>query len=394
MSNVLTYYRSTAVCVSRRPGILPGPVPQYPSQLTPEQEVRLLHRSPCAPAPCAAVQRARLWLLAHQPPAWRNADLARQLGWTPATVRPGRRRWPTTEGWREAPRAGARRPCTALQRAQSTTLAWSAPRAHGQAWRRWAGETLAQGAVAPQDGARLSPGTVRAWLRQAKRPPWREHAWPPAPPGVDKAVPGLALSPHAPAGAAQGEAVVCRDATPSLQARPRVRATQAAAPGFPLHVAAREQRRGAGQRGGALLVAAGLTVARTRRGKTCAEGPAGLRAWCPSALGAGLHVVQLMLDQGSTHAPQLWGTWMASLALSLAVPLSWRPTHARWVDQVEGIFSKGQRDVRTPHDVPRTLALEKQRKPSVAALHRSPKPMPWTDTKTKLVAKFGTFPRI
>jgi hypothetical protein len=56
---------------------------------------------------------------------------------------------------------------------------------------------------------------------------------------VDKASPGLALYAHAPALAAQGEAVVCSDEQTSLQARQRVSATQAAAPGWPLHVADR-----------------------------------------------------------------------------------------------------------------------------------------------------------
>ena len=44
---------------------------------------------------------------------------------------------------------------------------------------------------------------------------------------------------HAQALAAQGEAVVCSDEKPSIQARQRVRATNAAAPGSPVHVAER-----------------------------------------------------------------------------------------------------------------------------------------------------------
>jgi hypothetical protein len=40
----------------------------------------------------------------------------------------------------------------------------------------------------------------------------------------------------------------------------------------------------------------------------------------------------------------------------------WLPTHASWLDQVEIIFSKVQRDLLTPNDFPSTLALEKQLK--------------------------------
>src|SRR5437870_13777851 len=92
MSKVLTYYSPTDLCIIRRTVIMPGPLPKYPIQLTPEQEVRLQHLSTCSTAPFAEVQRARLLLLAHHHPDWRNTDMARQVGCTPETVRQGRRR--------------------------------------------------------------------------------------------------------------------------------------------------------------------------------------------------------------------------------------------------------------------------------------------------------------
>lgn len=82
-------------------------------------------------------------------------------------------------------------------------------------------------------------------------------------------------------------------------------------------------------------------------------------------------------------------SWMASLALACEVRLYWLPTHASCLDQVEIIFSKVPRDVLTPHDFPSPLALEKQLKTSFDELTRHPKPMQWTYTKTKLLAKFG-----
>lgn len=90
----------------------------------------------------------------------------------------------------------------------------------------------------------------------------------------------------------------------------------------------------------ALLVASGVTFARTRRGKTFADFKAFLLALLQSALCAGLQVVHLMLDNGSTHDPKQLGPWMASLALSFEVRIYWLPTHASWLDQVEIIFSK------------------------------------------------------
>jgi len=52
-------------------------------------------------------------------------------------------------------------------------LAGSTPRAHGKPWPRWAGETLAQVAIAPQSVASIAPGTLRAWLRAEKSNPGR-----------------------------------------------------------------------------------------------------------------------------------------------------------------------------------------------------------------------------
>jgi DDE superfamily endonuclease len=140
----------------------------------------------------------------------------------------------------------------------------------------------------------------------------------------------------------------------------------------------------------ARLVASGVTCARTRSGKTFADCKAFLLEWFQSARCAGLQVVHRMLDNGSTHAPKPLRPWMASLALSFAVRLYWWPTHARWLDQVEIIFSKVQHDVLTPNDFPSTLALEKQLKTYFAELNRHPKPMQWTYTKTKLLTKVGT----
>jgi hypothetical protein len=239
---------------------------------------------------------------------------------------------------------------------------------------------------------RISPGTIRTWLRQDKIKPWRYHSWQHStdPQFVAKAAPVLDLYEHAQALAAQGEAVVCSDEKTSIQARQRVSTTKAAAPGFPLYIADRYKRMGAVQLFCALLVASGLTFARTRRGKTFAEFKAFLLDLFQSALCTGLKVVHLILDNGSTHAPKQLGTWIASLELSFAVKIYWLPTHASWLDQVELIFSKVQRDVLTPNDFPSTLALERQLQHYFADLNRHPKPIQWTYTTTKLMAKFGT----
>jgi hypothetical protein len=65
------------------------------------------------------------------------------------------------------------------------------------------------------------------------------------------------------------------------------------------------------------------------------------------------------------------------------------PTHARGLDPVALICRKGQRAGLTPNDVPSTLALEQNLQHYFADLNRHPKPMQWTYTKTKLMAKCG-----
>ena len=197
---------------------------------------------------------------------------------------------------------------------------------------------------------RIAPGTIRTWLRQDKIKPWRYHSWQHStdPQFVEQAAPVLDLYQHAQAVAAQGEAVVCSAEKTSLQARQRTSPTKAAASDLPVHVADRYKRMGAGQLFCALGVASGVTFARTRTGKKLADFKAFLLEFFRSVLCAGLTVVHLILDNGSTHAPKQLGTWIASLDLAFTVKIYGLPTHASWLDQVEIVFSKVQRDVLTP----------------------------------------------
>jgi hypothetical protein len=370
---------------------MPGPLPKYAINLTAEQEMCLQQLSACYTAPFAEVQRARILLLAHQRPAWRNADIGRQVGCAVNTVKRWRQRWQTTDALQDAPRTGCTRTFTPLQRTQIIALACSAPREHGKAWRRWSGEKLAEVAIEQQIVTSISPGTIRTWLRADKIKPWRYHSWQHSqdPQFVEKAAPVLDLYAQAPALAAQGEIVVCADEKTSIQARQRVSPTKAAAPGGVMQVADRYRRMGALQLFCALVVASGLTFARTRSGRKFADFKAFLLEFFQSALCTGRKVVHLILDNGSTHAPKQIGAWIASLQLSFEVRIYWLPTHASWLDQVEIIFSKVQRDVLTPNDFPSTLALEKNLQHYFDALNRHPKPIQWTYTKTKLMAKFG-----
>ena len=373
---------------------MPGPRPKYPITLTPEQEARLQHLSTCYMAPFAIVQRAQILLLAHRYPQWQNATIAQRLGCSVTTVKRWRQRGQTTDVLLDVPRAGRRRIFTALQRAQVVALACSAPQQYGKPWQRWSGEKLAEVAVEQQIVATISPSTIRRWLRADKIKPWRYHSWQHStdPQFVEKATPVLDLYAQAPALQTQGELTVCTDEKTSIQARQRVTPTKAPTPGEIMQVADRYKRMGALQLFCALVVASGLTFAQTRPTKKFADFKAFLREFLQSPVCASVKIVHLILDNGPTHAPKQLGTWLASLDLAFEVRLYWLPKYASWLDQVEIIFSKVQRDVLTPNDFPSLLALERNLHAYFTELNTHPKPIQWTYTKTKLLAKFSAPP--
>jgi len=373
---------------------MPGPRPKYAITLAPAQEARLQRLSTCYMAPFAVVQRAQILVLAHRHPEWQNATIARQVGCQVNTVKQWRQRWQTTDALHDAPRAGTRRTFTSLQRAQIVALACSAPRQYGKPWQRWSGEKLAQVAVEQGIVTAIAPGTIRSWLRADKIKPWRYHSWQHStdPQFVEKAVPVLDLYAHAPILQAQGELIVCADEKTSIQARQRVSPTKAAAPGQGLQVADRYKRMGALQLFCALVVASGLTFPQTRPTKKFVDFKAFLLAFFQSALCAGIKILHLILDNGPTHAPKQLSTWLASLELAFEVRIYWLPTHASWLDQVELLFSKVQRDLLTPNDFPSLVALERDVAAYFAELNLHPKPIKWTYTTTQLLAKFEAPP--
>jgi DDE superfamily endonuclease/Homeodomain-like domain len=369
---------------------MPGPQPKYPIHLSEAQVAQLTHLSLSYSAPYGEVQRARILCLAHRYPEWTNTQIAHEVGCCRDTVKVWRQRWCQAPTIHSAPRPGAPRRFPAVVRAQVTALACTTPRDQGHVWKRWSGEKLAHVAVEKGIVEVISASTIRRWLRQDKIKPWRYHSWQKStdPAFVAKATPVLDLYEHAQALAEEGEAVCCVDEKTSMQARQRVSETKTAVPGYPMQVADRYRRMGALQLFCALMVATGRTFARCRARKCFADFKAFLLEWFASALCQGLKVLPLILDNGSTHAPKQLGTWIASLQLAFEVRLYWLPTHASWLDQVEIIFSKVQREVLTPNDFPSTIALTRDLMAYFEELNRQPKPVQWTYTKAKLIAKF------
>lgn len=368
---------------------MPRLKPKYQIELTPEQVLELTKTTQTYTALYCEVQRAKILLLAHANHS--NAEIARRADCCVQTVRNWRKRWPERQSLRDAERNGSPRKITATERAAVTALACSPPSDHGEVSKRWTADRLAEVSVKEGSVETISGSSVRRLLSEEKIKPWRYHSWQKStdPDFAARAAPVLDLYQTAQADAQQGVLTVCADEKPSIQARQRIDQTKPAISGHPVRVADRYKRMGAVQLFCALVVASGLTFTRTFARKCFAQFKEFLLGLFASSICKGIKMLNLILDNGPTHAPKQLGAWIASLELSFEVRIFWLPKYASWLDQVEIIFSKVQRQLLTPNDFPSTPALERDLEAYFAGLNKDPKPVRWTYTKTKMLAKFA-----
>ncbi len=171
--------------------------------------------------------------------------------------------------------------------------------------------------------------------------------------------------------------------------RERVDETLPAIKGEVVRVADRYKRRGALQLFCALMVASGKVFADFAFKKCFVDFQQFLLDLFQSVHLKRMKVLHLILDNGPTHAPKQLGNWIASLELKFEVRIYWLPTYASWLDQVEIIFSKVQRDVLTPNDSSSVFALQQSLTNYFDEINQNPKPVQWTYTKAKMLAKFA-----
>ncbi|MCI0527650.1 MAG: IS630 family transposase [Nitrospira sp.] len=323
-------------------------------------------------------------------PSWpRKSDVEK-------TVQRWRKRWHEQGSIHNASRPGVPRQFSAVVRAQIIGLACSHPADHGKVYKKWSGEKLAQVAIEKGMVTSISASTVRRWLREDKMKPWQHHSWQKSsdPQFVEKATPVLELYEKAQQLGQQGEVVGCVDEKTSIQARKRMTDTEPAIPDHPVQVSDRYERKGSLNLFCFLMVATGIPFARGYARKRFSEFKEFLQELFTHLCDKGVKLLDLILDNGPTHAPKRLGKWIATLSLSFQVRIFWLPKHASWLDQVEIIFSKVQRQVLTPNDFPSTEALHKDLLAYFDELNKHPKPIQWTYTKEKLIAKFGSSPPI
>ena len=274
-------------------------------------------------------------------------------------------------------------------RAQVTVLACTLPRDTGRPLSRWSATELARAVSRRGIVRRISGATIKGWLRADRIKPWRYHSWqrPTDPRFLERALPILTLYERAQALARKGSLIVCTDEKTSIQARQACGRTTPAYPGRPMHVPDRYQRGGAVQLFAGLLVHTGETLARCFERKRFTEFQSFLRmlfdsVWCRRI--RGLH---LILDNGSTHAPKRLPAWIDSLDLPLPVHLHWLPVNASGLDQIEIVFSERQRKALTPNDFDSTAHLRQHIRAFFAERNRRARPIQWTHTAHKFLAK-------
>jgi hypothetical protein len=275
-------------------------------------------------------------------------------------------------------------------RAQVAALACTLPRDSGKPLSRWSARDLARAVLQRRIVRSISGATIKRWLQADRIKPWQYHSWqqPTDPRFLERAIPILALYERAAALARTGHIIVCVDEKTSIQARRPCGRTTPAGPGQPLRLPDRYHREGAVQLFGGLLVHTGETLARCFERKRFVEFQVFLRMLVASVWCRRIRSLHLILDNGSTHAPQRLPVWISALALPFPVHLHWLPVNASWLDQIEIVFSELQRKALTPNAFESTQHLRQRILGFLADRNRRARPIQWTYTSEKLLAKF------
>jgi transposase len=282
-------------------------------------------------------------------------------------------------------------------RAQATAIACSLPQTQGVARSRWSGATIAQRLQQTQVVPSIAPSTIRRWLAAECLRPWRYHLWQHIHDPVqflERARPVLESYAQAQALLAVGTWLVCLDEKTSIQARSAERPPEPAIPGHPQRQSPRYKR------GGALHLFAGLSVADGQVYGQCAsrkrfvDFQAFLReVILPEARARRVHTLRLILDNGSTHAPKQFASWLAAEAANaeqpVAIEVCWLPPNASWLDQLELWFSILQRKLLQPNHFPHLDGLKHLLGAFITAYNRTAKPIKWSYTVERLKQKLG-----
>lgn len=244
-------------------------------------------------------------------------------------------------------------------------------------------------------GTAPSSRTVGRWLKAERLRPWRYHQWQHIHDPkrfLERARPVLQRYSQAVALLKQGIWLVCMDEKTSIQAREGEEAPRPAEAGSPQLQESRYARRGALNLFAALSVADGKVSGVFRDRKRFVDFQSAIcELIIPEALDRGMHTVELIVDNGTTHAPKQLEYWLQQLPVvqqgKLAFHVLWLPTNASWLDQIEIWFSILQRKRLQPNHFESLQALEHAITDFIAYYNQEAKAIQWTYTIEKLEKK-------
>ena len=375
-----------------------GPKPNYPICLTEEEKKQLQKQVRVHTTGQDQVVRAKLLLAANEHPEWSNPQIAEAVGTTDRTVRKWRGRWVATHSIADAPRSGAPRRFGPEVRASATALACSLPRQNGVPLSRWSRTSIARAirTILKQMGrAAPSARTIGRWLKAERIRPWRYHHWQhlhDPEQFLQRAGPVLQRYPQAKALLKQGIWLVCLDEKTSIQARQGQEPPRPAHVGSPQLQESRYERRGALNLFAALSVADGKVSGVFRDRKRFVDFQSTIQEMIiPEALGRSMHTVELILDNGTTHAPKQLEHWLQHLPVvqegKLTFHVVWLPTNASWLDQIEIWFSIMQRQLLCPNHFVNLDELRTAISAFIAYYNEDAQAIKWTYTVEKLEKK-------
>jgi len=375
-----------------------GPKPNYPICLTEEEEKQLQKQVRAHKTGQDQVVRAKLLLAANEHPEWSNPQIAQAVGTTDRTVRKWRGRWIATHNIADAPRSGAPRRFGPEVRAQATALACSLPKQSGVPLGRWSRTSIARAIrtiLKKMGRSAPSARTVGRWLKAERIRPWRYHQWQhlhDPEQFLRRAGPVLQRYPQAKALLKQGIWLVCLDEKTSIQAREGEEPPRPAKGGSPQLQESRYTRHGALNLFAALSVADGKVSGAFRDRKRFVDFQRTIEEMIiPEALDRGVHTVELILDNGTTHAPKQLERWLDHLPVvqegKLTFHVMWLPTNASWLDQIEIWFSIIQRQLLCPNHFVNLDDLRTAINAFIAYYNEDAKAIKWTYTVEKLEKK-------
>lgn len=282
-------------------------------------------------------------------------------------------------------------------RAQATAIACSLPRTQAVPLSRWSRSELARRVASMPGLPQVSPSTVGRWLHDERIRPWRYRMWQHIQNPqrfLERAHPVLQLYATAQALLQAGTWVVCVDEKTSIQAREAEQAPRSPQRNCLLCQSPRYHRRGALQRLSGLSVADGKVIGHCARRKRFVDFQTFLQeVLVPEARRRGVQRVALVVDNGPTHAPKQVERWLQEQAheqqWELTFQVSWLPTNASWLDQLEIWFSVLQRKLLQPNHFTSTADLEQAMLAFIAYRNQTARPIRWSYTVEQLEHKLG-----